>query len=487
MESITSELNYQRKAHRITIPIQISIDNVNYDVIDWSTTGLRIEDKEGVLKNNIQIDDKKTAYIILPTGNSSVTLKLQIRLKNADKLGFEISEMDEKNRRVLRHYATMSIEGNGERIEDLMSDLFMVNVQTPIKEPIALTESEAKEVHLSFVKKAILYSVSTFFLIVLICSTLIYNYVVIYHDYGLTTGNTQSYMALQKGELLDLYVDKGSIVTPDLLLYQIDSKNTESELKAEYEHLASLKRKLYLNKKILIDSQYSGIVVRGKEEREAYEKELVEQQKTLARAKKLYDQRLITLSHYNDANEKFLLFMGKYNQHLEDDMSVFDYKNESYDLQKKINISQIKIDNLKRNMQDYTAVSKHKGIVHSIKLQEGAYLDVGDEVLVLETDEKPYLLTKLVDTDAISIEVGQPCLIYSEQKNKKYKGYVTGIGYSVTNSSTKTITEVSQNEIPVRIEFADDDLRFHVNHRMEVFVLRNSIFLDSVYDTLLWD
>ena len=487
MASITSELNYQRKAHRINIPIQISIDNENYQVIDWSTTGLRVEDKNDFLKKNLQADEKKVAYIILPTGNSSVTLKLEIKLKNINKLGFEISEMDDKNRRVLRHYATMSIEGNGERVEDLMSDLFMVNVQTPIKEPIALTDNEAKEVHLSFVKKAIIYGVSSLLLALLIVSTIIYNYIVLYHDYGLTTGNTQSYMALQKGELVDLYVDKGSIVNPDLLLYQIDSKNTDYELKVEYEYLSSLKRKLYLNKKILIESEYSGIVVRGKEQRESYERELVAQQKTLARAKKLYNQRLITLSHYNDANEKFLLFMGKYNQNLEDDISVFDYKNESYDIQKKINISQIKINNLKRNMQDYMALSKHKGIVHSIKRQEGAYLDVGDEILVIETDEKPYLLTKMMAADAISIKVGQPCVIYSKQENRKYKGFVTGIGYSVTNTSTQMITEVSQNEIPIRIEFDNDDVRFHVNQRMDVFILRDLVFFDSVYDTLLWD
>ena len=146
---ITHEPNYQRKAHRIDIPLFVLIDNETYEIKDWSTTGLQIKDKDNKLKTTIKEDDEVFAKLILPTGNSSIILNLYITLRNAKYLGFEITNIDDKNRRVLRHYATLAIEGNAHRLEDLAGSLNMTNVETPIKEPISLSEEEYTKVEVS--------------------------------------------------------------------------------------------------------------------------------------------------------------------------------------------------------------------------------------------------------------------------------------------------------------------------------------------------
>jgi len=507
MATITQELNHQRKAHRITIPIMISIDHATFNVLDWSTTGLRIEDRDDILANSLKLNDEIKAMLILPTGKSSVVLELTIVLRNLKNLGCEITEMEEKNRRVLRHYATMSIEGNGQRIEDLMSDITMANVQTPIKDSIALTEDESKEIHMSFIKKVIFYGVAGLLLFITVMATFMYNYAVVYHEPGLSTGNSETYMASKKGKITDLYIEKGSPVTPGMLLYQINNEDENYALKVEYERLSSLKHKLEKNNEILkkYRSDYSK-VKRGSsrfhgQDAIDYELEYDAQLKSYERAKTLYEKRLITLSHFNDATEKFQLFMKKYNKGTstltdigsqnislaEYEENVLALENNSYGISKSIKRSELKITNLKRRLDEYLGVAKHTGTVHSIKHRKGDYVDYGDKILVVETDEKPYILTKMMSYDAVNISIGQECIVYSKNEERKYKGVVTGIGYSATDTQTKTTTEISQNEIPVRIELIDDDVRFHLNYRVDIWIMRKSEFLRPVYDKLLWN
>ena len=489
--SITQEQNYQRKSHRITIPIIVSIDNENFNVKDWSTTGLKIEDRDSILASKIKLKDEIEAKLILPTGKSSVMLDLTITFVNLKHMGFEITDMLEKNRRVLRHYATLAIEGNGQKIEDLTSDLLMVNVQTPIKEPLALTKDESEMVNKAFKKKSLIYVVSGVILFFLIIATIFYNYAVVYNSIGIITGNTQKYMAAQKGILKNVYVKKDSKIKKGKLLYNIDDEDEKYLLKVENERLSSLKYKLLLNKKVyakekkrinkLTANSYNVV-------KKPTIDEYTEQVKLYERSKKLYEKRLITMAHYNQATKKYLLFMQGYtNQNIAIKKDKLELENDKlsiiklneYNINKAIERSKLKIENIKRILKSYFAIATEDGRVHSLKYKEGNFIDYGDNILIAEVDKKPYVLVKILSKDALNINISQSCIIYIN--GKKYKGFVSGIGYSVTDTNTNMTIEISQNEVPIRIEFEDESIRLSLNQRVEVWILRNSNILENIF------
>jgi len=149
------EQNCNRKSHRLNIPIQVIINNITSLVLDWSTMGLKVR-YEG---KDISLEDELEISIVLPTGNSAIMLESTVIVRNIvdDTYGLEIIKLSDKNSRVLRHYATLAIDGNRNQIDNLSSDLFMVDIQTPIKESILLSDKEHKEVHKSFFKRSFSY------------------------------------------------------------------------------------------------------------------------------------------------------------------------------------------------------------------------------------------------------------------------------------------------------------------------------------------
>jgi len=201
----------------MNIPIHAVIENVTYPVTDWSTQGLNIALSASHRPLVAEVGDIVSMALMLPTGDSSILLKAEGMLKKIEgtDYGFEIIHISDKNRRVLRHYATLAIEGDRNSVDDLSGDLFMTDVPTPIQEPIALTEKEHKEIHGSFLKRSFFYIVFGVLLVLFVLVTLVYNYLVLYESTGLIAGNAKNYTAPLDGVIKDVYVRNAQSVNPD--------------------------------------------------------------------------------------------------------------------------------------------------------------------------------------------------------------------------------------------------------------------------------
>lgn len=490
--------NCNRKSHRLNIPIQVIMKNTTCEVLDWSTAGMRVS----YSADDIAVSDELEISIILPTGSSAIVLDAKVVVRNIAKesCGLEIVELSEKNQRVLRHYATLAIDGNKNQIDDLSSDLFMQTIHTPIKEPILLTDKEHKEVHKSFLRHSLAYFTFGSVFLFIVLATLLYNYLVVYSGIGLVSGNSQNYKAPYDGVLKELYVKIDQKVAKGQLLFEMQSSNDKEMLQALRLQQATLQTQLGNMKKTLSLLQKEKMD-KSRETKRFIQKErkrLIDaykiQKETYERAQYLYNKKLITFAKYAQIQNQYLAFMDEYNnsvlynnpQSREKKLSEQQLmKIEDQIIQIKRAVSQLNTEiqklaletlQLKQKIKSSTVLATQSGIVHNIFHQNGEQLEYSDDVLTLQTFKKPYLLTKMTADKIAAVHIGEPCLLYSKRLNKTFYAKVAGIGYSVTESLTTNTTEISQNEIPIKIEFQTQGSDLELNEYLEVYFLNDSPF-----------
>ncbi|WP_297485927.1 biotin/lipoyl-binding protein [Sulfurimonas sp.] len=504
--SITSQANCQRKSHRLTIPIQVIIEEKSYRLNNWSANGFQVENLELELK----IDEIVDATLVLPTGGASILLNVKARLRNINhKLyGFEITEITERNSRVLRHYASLAIDGNYNHIDDLSSDLFMMDVASPIKEPIALTDKESKKVHRSFLKRVYFYAAFGLLFIALIFTTFLYNYLIVAHSTGLISGNSHNYNAPKDGLLQSLYVKNNQHIAKGELLFEMDTKNEKKLLENKKRQQQLLKKQLHSAKKLLTHINHTIAQKRvqmqslGKLEKEKILSTKKAAESNYKRALYLYKRHLITSKQFSEMQNQYLHFKAQYDNiflhqniptknSLLVDQAYIKSQDQKIALQKLIdkiaidmNLNKDDITSLQKDINASIVLSQEDAIVHNIFHKAHSYVKFSDNILTLETLQQPYILTKLLSSQIDNIYLKEPCLIYSKRLNKFFNAHVVGIGYSITQGSTTNTVEISQNEIPIRIAFDDPSVHFHLNEYLKVYFLNSSEFAKKAFRIL---
>jgi len=496
---MTSKANCHRKTHRITVPIEVIIANQTYRVLDWSTQGFKVNLPE----NNMKIGEQVAIMIILPTEESSILLKAEVILRsvNHENYGFEIVKLNEKNHRVLRHYATLSIDANNSHIDDLSADLFMANVASPIRESISLSEKEHKEVHKSFLKRALFYLVFGVILFCFIVVTFIYNYIILYESSGLVAGSAKYYSAPKEGLLKAVYVSVEQKVRKNQLLFEMDVKTEENLLKNFLAQQSLLKKQLEQAENSLFsiskvrEEKIVQMQVADKREKDFLQTSYHVQIDTYKRAKYLYEEHLIAAKKYMDIENQYLAFISRYNDIVLHNKSIGANKNKllaeqgfnkSQDqmiaLQKTVDklhvdiqMNELEITRLKEQIESSKVTAQEDAIVHNIFYKSNTYLKYAENILTLETEQKPYILSKILSSEIVNIHLGEPCILYSQREKKSYRAHIVGIGYSSAEGFTTNTAEISQNEIPVRINFDDSRLRFHLNEYFEVYLINDSL------------
>jgi multidrug resistance efflux pump len=507
--NITHEQNCQRKSHRLTIPIKAIIDHFTYNVLDWSTQGFKIEMDDETLKR-YNVGDKLQLIVLLPTGNSSILLHVKtiIHTIRGNALGLELIEIDDKNKRVLRHYATLAIDGNRNQIEDLSANLFMTNVQTPIQDSVLLSDKESKEVHKKFITHLSLYSLAAIVFFAFVSITLLYNYLVVHTRSGLINGNSHSYTAPYEGKIKNLYALTGNQIEAGQPLFELDMSKETSTLHAlqkSYDELLqeqeTAQAELQVLKNIHQESQKRAQNIDVEEKKELQALYDIHK-KTYEHARLLYEKQLIPFSKYNENKMTYDAYMQRYhdliNRGKSDNKNRLAYSQEILKLQDQILTLQrsvtdfkeraeevsVEIMALQKQIANAVVFAKESGIVHSIIRKEDEFIKYADKVLTLETKQTPYILTKMLSKEVSAVHIGQPCYIYSEKENTHYKGHITAIGYSITDDQITNTVEISQNEVPIRVDFENPQITFHMNEYLDVYILNDSPIAQKIISLL---
>lgn len=458
---LLKEPNYTRKAQRIDLPLLVQIDGQTYKTKDWSLVGLGILD----LNLPFEMDKAIDCRLILPMEGANFVLSAAIVMKNkrGNIIGCEFKDLAPKNKRVLRRFIELAIEGHIDNVEDFIAAYSEPVFETPIGEALALEEKEAVKIKKTFLKKSLAFLFVGAVIALVIGYTTVYNLQYKIFSTGVVTGSLFKVTANNSGILDKIHVNIHDIVDPGLVLF--DMMTTENVSRARSAGMAI--KDLEAENRAGFVPYVSDVIPTLKERAESKQREYED-------AAVLYARRLITLKDYNLVYNNYLRAKVDF----EHEKDRVDRENERR--RDKLKALRDKINTAKTPSFENVAVpslnrrtSPVEGVVYRIEHSAGEFVHPDDTVLVLVTREKPFVILKLHSRDIYKVKINDHARIYSKLNDISYRGKVTQIGYAAVNADATISQETSLNESLVKIEFLDDEIAFPLNSRVEVRIRRD--------------
>lgn len=154
-------------------------------------------------------------------------------------------------------------------------------------------------------------------------------------------------------------------------------------------------------------------------------------------------------------------------------------------LSQSLQENDLEITALQHQIDKSITTAKESGIVYNITHKTGEYLEYAQNILIIQTDTKPYILSKILIEEMSSLHIGEKCIVYSSKDDKVYFAHIDGIGYPATDGINVGGHEMSQNEIAIRIVFEDEDIRFNLNEYLDIYILNNSLISQKIVKSLI--
>ncbi len=458
---LLKEPNYTRKAQRIDLPLLVQIDNRTYKTKDWSLAGVGILD----LDLPFEMDKIIDCRLILPMEGANFVLSAAISMKNkrGDIVGCEFKDLAPKNKRVLRRFIELAIEGQIDNVEDFIAAYSEPVFETPIGEALALEEKEAVKIKRTFLKKSLAFLFVGLVVALVIGYTTIYNLQYKIFSTGVVTGSLVRVTANDSGILDKIHVGIHDIVDPGLVLF--DMMTVEKAGGARSAGIVT--KDPGPENRVGFVPYASDVIFSLKERAESKQREYQD-------AVALFSQRLITRKDYNLVYNNYLRAKVDYehekdrvdreNQRRWDNLEALRNKIATAETSSFGTVAAPSLDR---------RISPIEGEVYRIEHTEGEFVHPDDTVMVLVTREKPYVILKLHTRDIYKVKIDDQARIYSKYNDVSYRGKVTQIGYAAVNADATISQETSLNESLVKIEFLDDEIAFPLNSRVEVRIRRD--------------
>jgi membrane fusion protein (multidrug efflux system) len=457
----TIEANYMRRAHRVDIPLLIVIDSVAYKSKNWSMTGAGIEN----FNKELQKDEIITGSIILALKEARIEMpiKLQFKVKIGDVSGFEFTEITQRNKKVLREFLELSIEGRLDQIDGLLSIYNEPVLDSPIKESVVLSDEEQSVLKKEFAKRSKLYIKLGIIFAVLVLATLYYNTAYVYRSIGTVSGNFVKISPSISGKISKIYVKTRQNIHPKTLLFELDDKMILSQIDIIEQKLADLNsRHGVVKKDYRQDTQVLHLL----------ESDMNKNYKAYSSAKQLYEGRLISVMDLDRVSNDYARTKVKYLQEKNRiGTSTISQNSEASIISLKTEL-ELKREELINTLNYLRIFSETDGIIYAIKSNVGNYVGSSDEVIVVETGESSFVVCKLKQEESVEINNGMSVKVYSSSTDKTYSAHIETIGNLALNTESEISNEVSLKEVTIKIVFDDSIMKLPLNERVKVWFYR---------------
>ena len=458
------ESNQMRRAHRVDIPLTIVIAGVAYHSKDWSMTGVGVENLNLELKYDEVIE--ASLVLVMQEAKLEIPVRLQFKIKRGSISGFEFAQISEKNKRVLREFLELSIEGKLDQVDGLLSIYNEPVIDTPIKESVMLSDEEDSALKQAFVKRSKLYIKLGIIFFLLLVATIYYNTSYVFRSIGTVSGNFVKISPGVSGKLKKIDVRIGDTVHKKDLLFELDDKMTLNQIDIIDGKLADLNS----------FKSTSSVNVRGNEQvLNLLKRELNRSFKAYKSAKELYMRRIISINDFRKVEDAYSRIKVKYLQEKNRYERTATNSNDNSSIMSLITQLQLRREELINKLNYLRVVSQTDGRVYAIKSNVGSYVGSSDEVMVIETNGASFVVCKLKQEEAVRIQNGMKVKVYSSSTNKTYPATIQAVGNLALNTNSEITNEVSLKEVTVKVVFDDKQLRLPLNERVKVWFYR-SIF-----------
>ncbi len=460
---ITRESNSKRKSLRVVIPLYVEIGGVTYGVSNWSTTGIGVVGIERPPEPGTMVP----ARISFPMLESTLTIAVELvfRAQHEAVSGFDFHDLSARNKRVLRHYIELSVDGKLGDVEDIVAIAASPLTASPIELPLNLAQPAPYGTLQGFRKRN--YAALLFGLMVLaaVASLLFYNFAYKIEGTGFVSGSIDRITANYDGRVAKVLARPQSFVDANAPLFTIEnpalnalktevelmeqqlvtltseqSRMLQARLGAEAGLLSSLKRDVGVHEQELDNA------------RKLFEKGVISQVEVMKVASDVSDQRNAYLRQVAEgASRTATLGGGDQLMRLRLDLAA-----------RKLQLA--------RQATDQTVLAPRKGKVFAIDKVPGEYVSARDPVVLLESDVTPSVLLRLPNDDALKLRPGMPATVYVPFEDRRYPATISAIGLAAVNTASLPTMEGGLNETLIKLEFNDKRVRLPVNARVTVWV-----------------
>lgn len=449
MAGIEVESNQMRRSHRVNVPIHAIINGKLYTCKDWSLTGIGVSG----LKEEYAPDSIIKASLLLKFTEArlEIPVNLKFKVSRNDISGFEFVDLSESNRRVLREYLELSIEGRLESADGLLSIYNEPIIDSPVKESVALSDSEESTLGKAYKKRANLYLGIGVLLFLTIIATIYYNTQYVYRSIGVISGNFIKISPTVSGKISKIDVKVGDRVEPNTLLFELDEKVVIDKIDIIDGKLNLLNGETKTTSNAALVNQLRSDY---KESSDRYKK-----------MNELYSRHMVTSADFLRVKDKYQRDKVRYLQ--EQDKYASQNSNRSIlALKTQMELRKAELINKLRYLR--VSADNH-GTVYAIKSNVGNHVGSGDEVVILQTNDQPYVVCKVYKKEALSIQKGMKAEVYIPSLDKTILASVETLGNLSINTESMISNEVSLKEVTVKLDFIEPIHSLPLNERVKIW------------------
>jgi multidrug resistance efflux pump len=461
---MSREANLPRKAMRVAIPLFVEIGGRMHAARDWSTTGVGLSD----LDRQPHVGELLQARLSFPMLESTLLIPVQLvcRGEHDGVLGFEFQDLSPRNRRILRHYIELSLDGKLGDVDDIVAVAALPAADTPVATPLML--GGAGEV-LPRPSRARMFGATLLGLAVLAAAAGLVWYKLTYQlqGTGFVSGSIARVTANHDGQLVRMLVQPGTRVEPDTPLFAVDNPELRTEVRALEQHIGQLvaeQGRLEHERR----RAESGLLA-------SLRSDWSERERELANARQLLAQGAITQRDYLTVAEQVRGLRSDYLRQVADGAT----RTQSIDASDALSRMQLdlaaKKELLARQDADSVVRAPLRGQVFQVEHVNGEFVNARDPVVLLEADVTPSVLLRLPNEDAVKLRPGMPATVYVPFQDRKYRATVAAIGLDAVTATAPVIQEGGLDQTLVKLDFDDRAVRLPANARVTAWVRNPSL------------
>jgi len=375
--------------------------------------------------------------------------------------GFEFQDLSPRNRRILRHYIELSLDGKLGDVDDIVAVAALPAADTPVEAPLTLqgagdvlpAKSRARRAGAVLIALGVLAAAAGIGW---------YNLTYELQGTGFVAGSIARVTANHEGQVARLLVQPGSRVEANAPLFAVDNPQLRNEVDALEQHVAALAAE---------QSRLAG--ARRHAEAgllQALQRDFAQRQQELANARQLYENGVITQSDMMVVADRAQGVRQEYLRQVAEGAT----RTQSIDSSDVLNRLRLELAAKKvllaRQEADTVVRAPARGKVFQVDREVGEFVAAHDPVVLLETDVTPSVLLRVPNDDALKLKLGMPATIYVPFEDRKYGATVSAIGLAAASASAPLTQEGGLNETLVKIDFDEKRVRLPANARVNVWI-----------------
>ena len=481
MAVITSEYNYKRKSHRVDIPLLVEINGTVYKAKDWSVSGVGIDEVD----QNLNVGDELSAKLTLPMSDAALSMKVTLVFRNTKDrtFGFEFKDLEPKQRRLLRHYIEMAVEGKIDDVEGLIALASSPNIDSPIEEALNLTEVEQGSLTRQFRIRSRLVLAFAALFIALLAATLFYNTTYRIRDVGITVGNTHSIQAPVSGTVTEVFVKNHTEVSKGDPLYAISDDWRQRQMDNVSARIAA------------IETQLAGIeeaIKRTAANEDAPDSAVTEAQNAAVRlatdiaeerkqayesARQLYDQRLMTKkdldyreNQYRQAELVRQREAAKLTKEDGGTTNLDRLRRQQFEFSQQLIGLRQQLASLSEGSPTQVVRAPTAGRLYSLFVVEGDAVRQGDTHAILATKSAPRIALTLRKEQLLKLKYNTRAEIYSPTLDKHFPATLVAFGRRSLDAGSSVIDEITHENGVVIFELDNPEQDLLPNEYVDVWV-----------------